>query len=1095
METPEQKIARLEAENKQLWQLCHTGHAAVPSPEALLHSNTQSFTSLATIPVGIFRADLGGFCLYANPRCCEIVGLNPVAMIGKGWVERIHPDDLERVIKAWEHSLQTRQPFQLEYRFQRPDGTITWVLAQAEAEQNIAGQVIGYVGTITDISDRKDSEELLNSSLHLIDAHFDNAPLAIIQWDRDRRIVRWSKQAEKIFGWSEEDIKNMDIKQWQFVYEDDFEYVSSQMKALRERAISSINIQNRNYTKSGKVITCQWSTSLIFDEANNLISMLSFAEDISDRISAQEALKKSEARFQKIALSSPVGIYIQVIGADRSTRFEYMSPAGAEIFEMSIGQILEDPNFQIEFADPKDRTSYNEALNHSIEHLSPFFYEVQIRTATGKRKWIQASDRPERRENGDIAWYGVVLDITAHKRTEYALQHSEARLREAQQIAHIGNWEVDRRTGILEWSDEVARIFEFDPQLRQSDPHKFLEVIHPDDRIRVEQAYATAIKNHTLADLVYRIQMVDGRIKYVHEYGQTVFDRLGEPKRSFGTVQDITARILAEKALQHLVEGTAAVTGKEFFTALVSYLAKTLVVSTVLVTELIDEHLCTRAFWFDHKLQTNFNYTFQNTPCQWTLDNKIAYWATGIQQQFPEDANLRTLNADSYIGIALTNLAGKSIGVLCILDYKPLTNIPWLQSILQIFAARISAELERERAMQALEHLNQQLEIKIEERTAALRQSEERWQLALKGTNDGIWDWDVQGNRIFLSTRWKAMRGFTEAEVGESLEEWIQRIHPDDYDLVMTTIKDHFAAKTDFFAVEYRAQRKDGSHMWVLDRGQVLRDSLGNVIRMIGSETDITQRKLSEVALQRANQELALQMVELHRLDQLKDDFMSTVSHELRTPLSNMNMAIKLLKMNDTNPAKNPTYLQVLESECQREVALINDLLDLQRLEAGKTESTQDWIDLQTWIPDILLGFKDRTMSRHQSLNWTLAATLQPLKIDSISLQRVLQELVNNACKYAPDGGSIQVKVNQEPTHIIFQVINSGVGIPANELPYIFEKFYRVPNGDPWSQGGTGLGLALVKRLIENLQGTINVTSHAEETCFTFMIPCRFYTS
>ena len=132
---------------------------------------------------------------------------------------------------------------------------------------------------------------------------------------------------------------------------------------------------------------------------------------------------------------------------------------------------------------------------------------------------------------------------------------------------------------------------------------------------------------------------------------------------------------------------------------------------------------------------------------------------------------------------------------------------------------------------------------------SALRESEERWQLALRGANDGIWDWNVRTNEVFFSKRWKQMLGYKEHEINNSLEEWSKRVHPDDLDGVMQLIQNHFAQKTPFYISEHRVLCKDGSYKWILDRGQALWDEAGNVVRMAGSHTDISDRKRAELEL------------------------------------------------------------------------------------------------------------------------------------------------------------------------------------------------------------------------------------------------------
>ncbi|MCC5628554.1 GAF domain-containing protein [Nostoc sphaeroides] len=139
-------------------------------------------------------------------------------------------------------------------------------------------------------------------------------------------------------------------------------------------------------------------------------------------------------------------------------------------------------------------------------------------------------------------------------------------------------------------------------------------------------------------------------------------------------------------------------------------------------------------------------------------------------------------------------------------------------------------------------------------RTAeALRESEERWQLALNGNNDGIWDWNLKTNEVFFSTRWKEMLGYKDHEVSNGWDEWTKLIHPDERDWVLQAFQDHFAKKTPFYVCEYRVQCQDGSYKWILDRGQALWDASGDIVRMVGSYTDITDRKQADEELKRQN--------------------------------------------------------------------------------------------------------------------------------------------------------------------------------------------------------------------------------------------------
>ncbi len=245
-----------------------------------------------------------------------------------------------------------------------------------------------------------------------------------------------------------------------------------------------------------------------------------------------------------------------------------------------------------------------------------------------------------------------------------------------------------------------------------------------------------------------------------------------------------------------------------------------------------------------------------------------------------------------------------------------------------------------------------------------------------------------------------------------------------------------------------------------------------------------------ERQVQERTAQLQQKMQELERLNSLKDDFLSTVSHELRTPMSNIKMAIHMLNQFPLEQ-RQKRYIDILDAECERETELINDLLDLQRLEAGVNPVGVEDLRLQALVPRVLLPFESRLSEREQQFRVECDAEIPAIKSDRACLERILSELLNNACKYTAQGGEISLRVNHisDPQNVVhIKVINQSE-IPEHELTRIFDKFYRVPNADPWKQGGTGLGLALVKRLVEQLQGKISVESRGGITTFHVDLP------
>ncbi|MGI0486636.1 response regulator [Pantanalinema rosaneae CENA516] len=281
--------------------------------------------------------------------------------------------------------------------------------------------------------------------------------------------------------------------------------------------------------------------------------------------------------------------------------------------------------------------------------------------------------------------------------------------------------------------------------------------------------------------------------------------------------------------------------------------------------------------------------------------------------------------------------------------------------------------------------------------------------------------------------------------------------------------------------------------LWLINPAdRVLTDLEIQLVQQVANQCAIAIRQA------RLYQTAQTQVLELERLNHLKDDFLSTVSHELRSPISNMRLAIQMLErfmgegrdqrdrsgVNNADATKGFTYLKILRNECEREIGLINDLLDLQRLEAGYQRSNQDLIQPSELITEVAELYQQRAQERQQQLVITIPPDLPEIISDLSSLKRVLSELLTNACKYSPPGGTITIHAQMQFPHLQISVSNSGVEIPTQELARIFDKFYRIPSGDPWKQGGTGLGLALVQRLVNHLHGTIQVSSSAGQTCF-----------
>ncbi|XHX78234.1 MAG: ATP-binding protein [Stenomitos frigidus ULC029] len=393
-------------------------------------------------------------------------------------------------------------------------------------------------------------------------------------------------------------------------------------------------------------------------------------------------------------------------------------------------------------------------------------------------------------------------------------------------------------------------------------------------------------------------------------------------------------------------------------------------------------------------------------------------------------------------------------------------------------------------------------------------QEREQWLASiLKAIGDGVIVVDANSRIKFLNGTAEALTGWRQEDaIGRKAAEIFQIIHEQTQALLPSPIDEALQTGKLVSLQDHTLLRsKNSETIPIADSTAPFYDDDGKITGVVLVFRNITERRQAEernLAIARALQ-LEDQMLELQQINQIKDDFLSTVSHELRTPLTNIKMAVRMLELTlnqrgclamEADSVANPTvrYLKVLNDQCNRQLSLVNDLLDLQRLNADAYSIELTTILFQSWLPELVANFEERAQSQQQQLHTHLPIDLPSIVSDVSSLSRLLTELLNNAIKYTPRDEHITISIDltavaqPTPAHSLqLQVCNSGVEIPASEVPRIFEQFHRIPGMDLWRQGGTGLGLTLVKKLVIYLGGSIEVSSQGGQTCFTAELPVR----
>ncbi|MEG4406216.1 PAS domain S-box protein [Microcoleus sp. MON2_D5] len=914
-----------------------------------------------------------------------------------------------------------------------------WVLVNAYPEIDKNGQITQVVVTFIDITKRKKVEQEIQTTRNFLQALLDHLPVAIFVKDAEPKrfglFQFWNKTSERLFGISSEQAIGKSCYDF-FPIEQAIFFDQKDREAFEKGKTEDILEEVIDSHSLGQ----RWLHTVkipIYDEQHHPQYLLCFSEDITDRKHAEAELREM-SEVMKNAVSGISKLDIQ-------GRYLYVNKAYADMTgyqpEEMIGMSWEN-------------TIHPDELKKLITLYWPMVKEGRVEVEMkGIRKdgsvfykqMVMISTYDEQQQF--LGHYCFMKDISDRKKAEVALEQELRRSKGFFNTSLDGVVIMDRLGNIVDFSPSFARMLGYTLEETMN-----LNVFDWDAQWTKEELQVMLTKEKNLPLFETRHRRKDGS-EYDVEISWSRVELEGQMMH-FCICRDISDRKRNEAERQQAEHAL-----RESETRFQAFM----------------NHSPAPAWITDgNGVMLYASQTYLNTfelPTEDLIGKSIfELYPVAIAQQFLD--NIQTVAQTNEL-METIEIASRRDGTLGeFLVYKFL--IPDLSG--QMLVGGVAIDVTRQHQAET-----------------ALQRSEERLMLALEASGDGLWDWKIETGEVYINSYYQEMLGYKPGELVMDVNVWNQIIHPDDKFWVLESLNSHLQDSSVKYAFDYRVRCKSGEWKWIANYGKVVAyNEDGKPLRMIGTHKDISNRKRKELALLHA-----MEAAEAANL--AKSTFLANMSHELRTPLNVILGFAQVMTHDPSLTCKQKEDLQTIRRSGEHLLSLINDVLDLSKIESGHFTVEESGFDLISLLHSLRNMLGERASSKGLDLCFEIAPEVPQFIIaDAQKLRQVLLNLLSNAIKFTDRGSiSLQVSIKADGTGALttprpilqFVVADTGVGIASVELNTIFDAFVQAQAGKR-SIGGTGLGLTISRKLLELMGGKISVSSTVGQgSTFTFTLP------
>jgi PAS domain S-box-containing protein len=1051
--------------------------------EALRKSEETYRTLVEHLPQMVFLKDSDSVYVSCNEKFAREVGLQVHEIAGKTDYDLYPAEQAERYRAVDREVVESGRTLDFEemYGSQGEDVVVRTIKTPVRDDE---GRVTGILGIFWDITERKRSEGELRDSEERLRVLFECAPVAYFLADARGTLLDANRAAEQMFGYPREEFIGRSYLEMRLLSADQL----PRSAALLARSAMGRATGPDEFVldrQDGTQVAVEMSTHPVKLKGDSLV--LGIARDVTARKEAEEALRANEQRYRELFENSPISLseedasevkrYVDDLRASGVSDFrEYFENHPEAVHEcVDLMRILDVNQATLDLYGAESK----EELLGGLDQLLPegaydIFKEEVLTIAEGRTRFeAETTAQTLDGEDRDIAlrWtvaagceqtYSRVLvsdvDVTERRRAERALRESEERYRDLiesandliQSVGPDGQlWYVNRA-----WRETLGY------SLEEVEGLSIFDVVHPDSVDHCRQVLERVMSG----EAVYGFQA-----EYLTKTGATIIVegnancRLehGRPTSIRGIFHDITERKRAEEEISRRNRQLALINrvGQRLAPILEpDQLYKT-------VVEAVQEECGYQLVSFflvrgdEVLLKASVGPSVESIPAAyrqkvgtgtigWVAEHGESYRVDDSSKdgQFLE---VQPLDIVAEVDVPVV-VAGEVIGVIAVTSDQASAFSETDVTAMETIAGQIARAVENARLYQS-----------VADRETKLRDQ-------IESAADAIFNLDPEGRFTLFNREAERLSNFGREEVlGHYYTEVLCPEYVEQMDsLVSVDVAEDYGAQ----AHEIEFFDKWGERVPLEIRVSVLeREGQLEGWQVIGR--DVSERR---------------------RLEEMKSQFLATVSHDLRTPLASIMGFSEMLMERNPGPLTEiqEEFLGIVYENSQRLMALVNDLLDVSKLDVGQTRLEMATIELETLITDVMDEIGPLAAKKSISLDMDTGDALPRIVGDRRRLEQVLNNLLSNAVKFTPAGGRVEVKAQSDRERVMVSVTDTGVGVPPDDLPHLFQPFHRGGNVTKQAIEGTGLGLSIAKALIEAHQGSIGVESELDKgSTFWFSLP------